>query len=268
MRNESPLQNAWEKLKWSEKHIDNLDSVVCAFNNLPSCRTVLEEDPSSGGYLLRAVDVKPVPVEISLAMADVIQSLRPCLDYVAHELWRRNGSPGGPKKRVYFPIGDSPDHYASHAEARIRLFGEKFAKAIDAIEPYKGGRDYYWCLRELDNLSKHRRIATTAAVFGNVEAGSFVQAMLGASTPLARGTASITTVPLGEQLRPVENDSVVLQLPPPPVPNAYDNLEITIGVLLAEACCPPGLPIQLVAKDLRTSVEDAIAALEHALTSG
>src|ERR1019366_8285129 len=66
-------------------------------------------------------------------------------------------------KSISFPIFDSAKSYQSHFAGKVACFLPAAQKAIEALNPYKGGNDALWKLSELNNRDKHRLLITVAA---------------------------------------------------------------------------------------------------------
>lgn len=87
--------------------------------------------------------------------------MRSALDYLA--CWIVTSTGGTVTGRTKFPICDTAECYnASPARQIIECAGKHFIKLLDGVKPYKGGNDWSWRLRKLNNIDKHRLLLTVA----------------------------------------------------------------------------------------------------------
>jgi hypothetical protein len=89
------------------------------------------------------------------SLGDAFQTLRTALDHLAYQLFLV-GTAGstGVGKQVYFPIASGATEYKRESAHRVKGLRQD---AIDAIEPYKGGKgNDFWVLHSLNNTDKHR----------------------------------------------------------------------------------------------------------------
>ena len=128
------------------------------------------------------------PQAISLILGDAVHNMRSALDHLVYQLVIANAVL--PTDKTMFPICDTEEGFLSQAYKRRRLIGvthEPFAH-IQAVQPYnlrkRGGQFQthpLWILDKLENIDKHRRIATTAGL------------AVGAHTTITTGTGEVRT---------------------------------------------------------------------------
>jgi hypothetical protein len=84
------------------------------------------------------------------------------LDHLAYQL-AIVGDGKTPSRRVEFPIAKDRDTYEADKPAKVKGIRPKAVEAIDALEPYKGGKgNDLWRIHELDNIDKHRFVFVIA----------------------------------------------------------------------------------------------------------
>ncbi len=115
--------------------------------------------------------MKPLPVEIPLALGDAIHCLRSALDYVASAIVGRHD------KRITFPMHESRDQLEASFRTTPVLVGKKMIKKgtnaaieeaipgigafiTDEIKSYKAPNGFIWVVGHLDNTDKHRLLLT------------------------------------------------------------------------------------------------------------
>src|SRR6266446_6043290 len=158
-----PLDSAIVKVNWAKEHIGNLNGLIESFYNSKPYEIGSEEDVDRGERRVYLVKVTEVPVAISLAGGDIIHNLRSALDHAAFQfVYKDTGGKGIPSnkdpfKHVYFPIFDGAQEYINGKMRNISGAGQKSIDAIDATEPYKGGKGHrLWQIHRMDILDKHR----------------------------------------------------------------------------------------------------------------
>jgi hypothetical protein len=141
------------------------------------------------------VRVRDVPPAISLAAGDIIHNLRGALDHLAFQLYLigPGGQAGGAGSRIYFPIADDAAKYKAESPRKIKGLARAAIKAIDAIEPYKGGQtdksDALWRLEKMNNIDKHRLLIAVGSQFRSVDIGGVLQR--GLQEAIAKGPPEI-----------------------------------------------------------------------------
>ena len=149
------------KLARSREHLTVLNEEIHAFiqSNPP---TVKAEKTQEGDYLARVYFTSP-PARIGIIAADVFQTLRASLDYLAWELALLNISNGFPYKRTEFPICE---YWNTTVQKHFNLVTKSLAQdardEIQALQPYHRGNTYkshpLWVLDFFCNIAKHRSI--------------------------------------------------------------------------------------------------------------
>ena len=149
------------KLARSLEHINVLSEEIVAFmkNNPPTVKAGKAPD---GAYLAR-VNFVPAPARLGILAADVFQTLRASLDYLAWELALLNMTDGFPHKRTEFPICGKWDRDGkAHFNAVTKSLSQDARDEIQALQPYHRGDSYkihpLWVLNFFCNIAKHRSI--------------------------------------------------------------------------------------------------------------
>ena len=156
-----------EKLRRADKHLIALFHEISEYVDSTPYELVAKRDPDNRAVMIFRVTRQP-PLAFATAVGDVIANMRSALDYIAHELIKRNGCTPHPT-RVQFPICTTVRDFDNEAIANrrlcaISLFGYRL---IDAMQPHqvrKGKPEAHplWHLAKLSNLDKHRSLALSA----------------------------------------------------------------------------------------------------------
>jgi hypothetical protein len=154
------------KVERAEKHVLDLQDALQAFLDSRPYEVVREYNPDTGEFSYRVARVMPTRPGIMLIAGDAIHNLRSALDHLIWQLVKANGQEPG--RANEYPIFECPERYEAEKGRKIQGVGDIAANAIDATQPYKGGNDEFWILKELDNIDKHRELIGTGWAFKNV----------------------------------------------------------------------------------------------------
>jgi hypothetical protein len=163
------------KIERAKEHIVHLNLRLKAFLDSRPYEVGTRRDPQTRRLIYYLVAVRDVPPDIGLIVGDVIQNLRSALDHLAFQLYLLGpgGQAGGTGSRTYFPIADDSAKYKIEAPRKIKGLRPEAIKAIDAIEPYKGGKtdksDTLWRLEKMNNIDKHRLLIAIGSQYGSVD---------------------------------------------------------------------------------------------------
>jgi hypothetical protein len=176
------------KVTRAKQHIQDFQLSVRAFYDTTPYAIGIKEDAHTGERIYYVTKAEGVPDSLTAIAADVIQNLRSPLDHIAYQLVldARHGTE--PEWTVYYPISGSAAHYKATRGGKIKGVRQEVIDAIDATEPYKGGKGHaLWQLNELNKPDKHELLIGAGAIGGvdvapNLMAG-FKSAMSGSFSP-------------------------------------------------------------------------------------
>lgn len=150
------------KIERAKEHFRDLEREVLASRGKTKNVCLGEDDPHTGQIISYHHEDLPVYTFTILAIAgDVIHALRSALDHLAYQLAVVGGNKT-PSRRVEFPIAKDRDTYEADKAGKVKGIRPEAVKAIDALQPYKGGNDTLWRIHELDNIDKHRFVFVIA----------------------------------------------------------------------------------------------------------
>lgn len=162
-----PLAGIRSKIEWTKKHIRDLEEVVQSFLATDPYPVIADYNPDNRELQCKVTHIRDVPTDVAQIAGDALCGMVSILDHLAYRLWRKGGG-AGDGRHVYFPI-TSKTTLAEHKTARQRKvqgIPAPIIAAMDAIEPYKGGKGHQlFVLNELNNLSKHRDLIAVGAQF-------------------------------------------------------------------------------------------------------
>jgi hypothetical protein len=149
------------KIERAKLHVRDLNVALKSFFDTQPYKVGTNHNVEARQFSFNVTAISPVPSTIPSVASDVLQNLRSALDHLAYQLFIVNGGSGS-GRHVYFPISDSATKYKAETPRKVQGLGQKAIKAIDAIEPYKGGNgdknDTLWRLHTLNNIDKHRTL--------------------------------------------------------------------------------------------------------------
>jgi hypothetical protein len=168
------LFSARLKIERAKEHIENLHSAKRAFFDTDPYEVGPKRDPQSGDLTFYVERVEPVPPRIACLAGDAIHNLRCALDHLAYALFLAGtgGSSNAQFRQTYFPISSSAAKYKTESRGKVKGMRQNAIDAIDAIEPYKGGKGHQlWVLNELNNADKHRLLITIVSICSSFDLG-------------------------------------------------------------------------------------------------
>lgn len=157
--------------------VDGVERVLNEFNAGQPYSIACQRDPDTRRLRYVVDRVVEIPEEIRVIAGEAVHGLRSALDHLAMQLWISQ-TKGNPQqaRHVYFPImrdAATYQHPNNGAKRRIDGLSPAAIAAIDAIQPYGGGRgEELWVLHELDNTAKHRLLLAVGTAYSGVELSS------------------------------------------------------------------------------------------------
>lgn len=154
---DNQFRNAWQKVERAEKHIQDFDIEIKAFNASDPYEMVIEKDTDTGYLVIKVRRLKHPPDNLTMIVCDAIHNLRSALDYLACDLALRNGKD---TKQVYFPFAKTEEIFNSdNVQKKMRKFSAEDQASICALEPYLGGKgELLFALHALNIVEKHIKI--------------------------------------------------------------------------------------------------------------
>lgn len=232
------------KIDRAKHHLRDLEVVRDGFIKSNPYRIERETD-QTGYNVYRVFDIQTPPVEIGLIAGDVIHNLRSALDHLAYQLVYANGVIHS--KQTAFPVWDSAAEYKAQRARRVKGMAQGAIDAIDAIEPYQGGKGAgLWVIHYLDIADKHHALLTPLI---NVTEASFT--IPGFWERGYKGVGGVSFPNFGKPLK--DGDVVATR------EATMDNdMNITLDVAFTEPDVIEGRPVIKTLKRLVDVVEDCL----------
>jgi hypothetical protein len=156
------------KIKRADKHIDELQGIIRAFQDGRPYEVQPERDPKTREWILRIAKAAPLDENVPAIIGDVIQNLYSALDYLAWQMVvaAKIKAPSG---NTAFPITEviptTKDQVARY-DRQVDGMRDEAKKIIKAMKPYRRENNHFWRLHKLNNLNKHRDLLTIAFASG------------------------------------------------------------------------------------------------------
>ena len=164
------LRRIQAKVTRANQHIQDFQLALTAFHDTKPYAVAIKEDTQTGKHIYYVAKSDPIPDGIATITADVIQNLRSPLDQIAYQLVLDARGGVEPNWHVYYPICSNAKDYPALRQNFIRGVRQEVTDAIDATEPYKGGKGHaIWQLNELNKPDKHKLLVSAGAFSAGVE---------------------------------------------------------------------------------------------------
>ena len=138
-----------------------------------------EFDEERGKYAYRVLTDALPPADIGVLIGEIAHNLRSALDGLTWQLaLLRTRTPAWNTEFPIYAVGKTDrkrngrkiSHFARDGLRKIRSLRPVHQAAIEALQPYKGGRGFkrhpLWQLHELNNADKHRLLQVVGAFNG------------------------------------------------------------------------------------------------------
>lgn len=160
---EGPLGGTRIKIERAKRHIRELEEEIRAFHARRPYEIIAYDDPQTGDQVYRVKIKEPVPSCFSGIIGDIVHNLRAALDQLTWQLVIVNKQQ--PRRRTGFPIGGSVKEFESDAAGKVKGVSTRAYRILRRLKPYKGGREFFWLIHELDRLDKHKSIIPVGAAY-------------------------------------------------------------------------------------------------------
>jgi hypothetical protein len=155
------------KVEHARGHIKTLGAKIEAFLASRPYVIATRRDADTRRLTYFAASVQNTPDELCAVAGDAFHNLRSALDYLAWQLVSAAGNTA--TAQTAFPVCDDSAKYADRSAVMLKGMSADAAKAIGALEPWKGGQnDLLWRLHRLDIVDKHRDWLVIASRYRSV----------------------------------------------------------------------------------------------------
>lgn len=254
------FESAWLKLGRANKHIDDLEAVIAAFDSTNPYHIVVEDNPQTGKRVAKiGREPAPIPDAVPLILGDAVHAIRTSLDYFAYAA---DPAKIG-KTKTAFPIWRNESvpttkELKSLIGRQIGRASEPLKKALLALQPYKGGNgEQLWLIDHLDLIDKHRLLLTIGTAYGGI---AFDAA--GLFRGVADWVQDLPPIPISiraNSVYPVENGTELFIADPEEF-EKHKDLKFAVGVAFGEPEILEGEP---VVPTLRRLLDEVKGLLER-----
>lgn len=179
-----PASAWWAKLNHAKVHAGTLGKIVAEYQAAKPISMSAEPGDNEVAYRLHIS--RPVPLDISLAVGDILHNARSALDALVYglavdQVGRRLNE--REERACQFPICDSPDAFNAFWTRRTVIETDRLENALHHVQPYywteqaknlgiEAAQDEsyedssrlsnLWWLNRMNNIDKHRQLAVVA----------------------------------------------------------------------------------------------------------
>ncbi len=166
------MKSFWLKIRWANKHIENLQTSLDAIGSQPYPVTV-KRDPETRERVYYATKVPEIPSDFALSAGDILYNLRSALDHLACALVLANG--GTITNSTEFPIVENApktDRDKARIAGKVQGMRQEAKDYILSIQPYRGNSTSALArLHKLNIRDKHRLLLTFAIAMAKFNIG-------------------------------------------------------------------------------------------------
>lgn len=160
------LAGAEAKLARAGEHLKTFMKEARLFREKDAYTITGDTNVHSRAYVLQ-VEPKKVPPRLGAIAGDVLNNLRPALDYLVFALSYLD-TEGEPADGTQFPICDTAAYFREKKGLWLKGLSPEHVAAIEGLQPYDGRKEQVWLrwLRDLHNPDKHRHLSVLATEVG------------------------------------------------------------------------------------------------------
>lgn len=254
------------KIERAKQHIHDLNTTIVAFFDTKPYVVGTKRNPDTRQLIYYVVSVPDTPPTILTIAGDVFQNLRSALDHLAYQLVFVGTKGRGPFEHVYFPARfNSASEYESKRMGQVQGMRQEAIKAIDAIEPYQGGKgDILWRLHQLNNIDKHRLLLTVGSNFGSVNVGPLVMHLFQNAPAWAKDIPPINvSITPANRLCPLKaGDELFIDGPDAEV---NEKMKFALHIALSEPKIAEAEPLIELLQQMTDFIDNLISAFEPLL---
>jgi|ERR1019366_3453912 hypothetical protein len=208
----------------------------------------------------------PIPPKFPVIAGDVVHDLRSALEHLAGQLVDSH-DPTKLGKHTGFPIFEDAPKYKTYSPRKVQGMRPEAIKAIDTVEPYKGGKgESLWVLHELNRIDKHCLLiiagtALRAMNFSIFLAGKIEQNFGRKSPPIPPIFGLVEdSRNTGKPVFPLETGTELLIDAPDSEVN--EKMEFTLDVAFGQPEVIKGKPVVETLQSLAQFVDNVISDFE------
>ncbi len=239
-----PFRSLKMKIGWGRTQLHYLGEAIDGIYTAGPYPIIFDDADVAGYRVMKVGRVDRTPIDlIACRLGDTIHAFRSALDHFAYMAAGGDKLSPSERQKVDFPIwrkshGVQRDQWAKIVRCKVPNSSEGLHKALEALEPYDGGKDSdLWALDYLDNADKHRALVVLGAAFqGLLTEWAAWDAAYVASTP---GALDIGPQQIERHLGHIHTDAGVF-------PVQEGDVILTYPVGAYDEAFKPDLPVEIV----------------------
>lgn len=214
-----PLEGAKLKIERSNRHIQELQTILETFLACRPYKEITDIDRVNGKVIIKLRATQKPPVEASIILGEILYLLKSALDHTVTTVAIKHGFR---IKGTGFPVEKTRkelERSGLYRQIKQRL--PELAVILDELKPYKSGCDLLWWLHILNAMEKHKTIMQVVA------------AMVGAKFDFIQ-TAGGREFRIPDKWQPIsENEDAILFVAPIDA-NLKGQIDIALSVIFKD----------------------------------
>lgn len=152
------------RIQWAKESLADFERCARIYFRRTPYELIVEPDSHGIHERHKLRFGKPLPLALTKYAVHAVEDLRSALDLAACEIARLNG--GISIEEVHFPFSKSSADFKSRINSACRGFPQEIKQLFASYEPYAGGSDLLFAIKDLGNASKHKIIVSVASIVG------------------------------------------------------------------------------------------------------
>ncbi|MGO9720700.1 MAG: hypothetical protein ACLPOA_08970 [Methylocella sp.] len=163
-----PFDSPFLLLDRARENREELNARAKAFFDAHPYALFVDRDPDTAHYFRKIKFTSDLPQGLWSVAADALNNLRNALDQgVCASVVAL--TPSVSLDQVFFPFADSKSHFEKSVARLTAKVHPRVIAVLGFFQPYKGGNDRLWALKNLTNANKHRSLVSFGAAVDNIE---------------------------------------------------------------------------------------------------
>jgi hypothetical protein len=163
-----PFDSPFLLLNRARENREELNTRAKAFFDNHTYTQFTDRDPNTGRYSRKVKLSAELPPNLWPVAADAINNLRGALDQGVCATVTVL-TPAANLDQVYFVFGDSRSHFEKSIARMAPKIHPRVLGVMGFFEPYKGGNERLWAIKNLTNSNKHRSLVGFGASVDNID---------------------------------------------------------------------------------------------------
>jgi hypothetical protein len=161
-----PFADSRVRLQWAKESLTDFERCAKVYFKRTPYELCVEPAPDGVHERHKFRIHKSLPSALTKFTVHAIEDLRAALDLAACDVARLVRPHGSSVEDIYFPFSKSAADFKSRINSACKELPADITKLFASYEPYSGGSDLLFAIKELSNASKHDLIVPVASVIG------------------------------------------------------------------------------------------------------